>query len=263
MLRENKNELTGYLPDCREFIPIEKKSDKQLLLICATHGNERIGLETVEMLEKKGLSDYFDYIIANRKALDENVRFSDRDLNRSYPGNKNSDMYEERRACEILEIAKEYKYVIDMHEASSGINDFIIIPRDRLCREFPIGLLDLDIVLLWPEPKGPLGQCIENEIELEFGVKHRGKEEVIPLAVDIIEKFISKIYSRDQEQLFSPKKTYLVYDNLKTGDFEGDINDLEDFKEANINGETFYPVLVGQYLKDEGIVCYKMNLFKE
>jgi len=81
--------------------------------------------------------------------------------------------------------------------------------------------------------------------------------------VDIIEKFISKIYSRDQEQLFSPKKTYLVYDNLKAGDFEGDINDLEDFKEANINGETFYPVLVGQYLKDEGIVCYKMKLFKE
>ena len=233
------------------------------MLICATHGNERIGLETVEILEKKGLSGYFDYIIANRKALDENVRFSDRDLNRSYPGNKDSDLYEERRACEILEIAKEYKYVIDMHEASSGINDFIIIPRDRLCREFPIELLDLDIALLWPEPKGPLGQFIENEVELEFGVKYREREEVIPLAVGIVEKFISRIYSDDKGQLFPPKKTYLVYDDLKAGDFTGDMANLEDFKEVGIDEEFFYPLLVGQYFKDEGIVCYKMKLFEE
>lgn len=263
MLSKNNDGLTGTLPDSPISIRIGQKSEKKLLLICSTHGNEKIGLETVEVLEKKGLSEYFDYIIANPKALDENTRFSDRDLNRSYPGNKDSDMYEERRACEILEIAKAYKYVIDMHEASSGINDFIIIPRDRLCKEFPIELLDLDIALLWPEPKGPLGQFIENEVELEFGVKYREREEVIPLAVEIVEKFISRIYSDSKDQFFPSKKIYLVYDDLKSDDFTGDVSELEDFKETTVDRETFYPLLVGQYLEDLGIVCYKMKLFEK
>lgn len=105
---------------------------KKLLIICATHGNERIGLETVTELERKGLSNCFDPIVANVEALNKNVRFTDCDLNRSYPGDKGSALYEKRRAAEILEIAKGYEYVIDMHEASSGTEDFIIIAETEV-----------------------------------------------------------------------------------------------------------------------------------
>lgn len=232
---------------------------KKLLIICATHGNERIGLEAVTELERKGLSDRFDSIIANVEALNKSVRFIDCDLNRSYPGDKNSSLYEKRRAAEILEIAKDYEYVIDMHEASSGTEDFIIIAKDRMCQTFPVELVSMDTVLLWPDPKGPLGEVLENEIELEFGVKGRDREEIIAKAAEVLEDFIGKIYSEETKQKPSSKEIYQVYGKLMTNNFKKDINILKDFVETEVNGERFYPLLVGQYL-DLGIVCYKMRL---
>lgn len=234
---------------------------KKLLIICATHGNERIGLEAVEKLKSKGLSDYFDVVIANQEALAKNVRFTDCDLNRSYPGNKESSLYEKRRAAEILEISRGYGYVIDMHEASSGTEDFIIIAKDRLPGSFPVDLVDMDTVLLWPEPKGPLCEVVENAIELEFGVKDRDREEVIEKATMILEDFIGKIYTNEQRWVAS-QRVYCVYGTLNTEEFGADIATLEDFVETKVNGEEFYPLLVGQYL-DDNIVCYKMRLQQE
>lgn len=235
---------------------------KKLLIICATHGDERIGLEAVAELECKNLSDCFDSIVANIEALNKNVRFADCDLNRSYPGDKNSALYEKRRAAEILEIAKGYKYVIDMHEASSGTEDFIIIAKNRMCQAFPVEFVNMDTVLLWPDPKGPLGEILENEIELEFGVKGRDREEVIAKATEVLEDFIGKIYAKEIEQKPSTKKTYQVYDKLTTDDFKKDINALKDFVETEAGGEKFYPLLAGQYIEN-GIVCYKMRLFNK
>lgn len=233
---------------------------KKLLIICATHGNERIGLEAAEELKKKGLTDCFDMVIANQEALTKNMRFVDCDLNRSYPGKRESNLYEKRRAAEILGISREYEYVIDMHEASSGMSDFIIIAKNKLPDSFPVNLVDIDTMLLWPEPKGPLCEVIENAIELEFGVKNRNREEVIDKATIILEDFIGKIYAGEQKQTPISKKTYCVYGELDVAEFQTDIATLEDFVETIINGEKFYPLLVGQYLSD-GIVCYKMRLY--
>ena len=232
---------------------------KRILLICATHGDERIGLETVAVLERKGYADKFDYLIANPEALKMGMRFFECDLNRSYPGSEKSEIYKERRAYKILSVAKKYEYVIDMHEASSGINDFIIIPKKRLCKSFPIDLIGLETVLLWPEPKGPLGQFLENAIELEFGMKNRKREEVTTEAVSVVEKFIKDINKNDVKKSLSQKKIYRVYGKLMTDDFSGDISELKDFEEVDIDGEKFFPLLVGQYLENK-IVCYKIKI---
>jgi hypothetical protein len=235
---------------------------KKLLIICATHGNEKIGLEAMAELRRKNLSDYFDCIVANAEALKKNIRFVDCDLNRCYPGDKASTLYEKRRAAEILEIAKDYEYVIDMHEVSSGTEDFIIIAKDRMCQTFPVELVNMHTVLLWPDPKGPLGEILENEIELEFGVKGRDREEVIAKAVEVLEEFIGKIYSEETKQWPSSKEIYQVYGKLMIDDFKKDINPLKDFVETEVGEERFYPLLVGQYLED-GIVCYKMRLLEK
>ena len=232
--------------------------EKEMLIICATHGNEKIGIELVKNLKEKKLDKYFDYLIANQKAMKKNVRFLDCDLNRSYPGNKNSEKYEERRSYEIFKIAKDYKYVLDIHEASSGINNFIIIPRKKLGKVFPIDLINLNIILLWPNPKGPLGQFLKNVVELEFGVKNKKREAIVEKATKIVEGFIENIYSDKKLKNNSFQKNYYVYGKLNSKDFSGKINTLKDFKKTKLGNEEFYPLLVGQYLKD-GIVCYKMT----
>ena len=231
---------------------------KEILIICATHGNEKIGIGLVKKLKEKKLRKYFDYLIANPKALKKNVRFLDCDLNRSYPGIENSEKYEEKRAFEIFKTAKEYKYVIDMHEASSGINNFIIVPRKTIGKLFPINLIDLNIALLWPNPKGPLSQVLKNAIELEFGMKNKNREAVVGQAVKIVESFIERVCLNKPTKKVLQKKVYYVYGKLNSKDFEGKISGLKDFRKTKLGEEEFCPLLIGQYLKD-GIVCYKMK----
>lgn len=230
---------------------------KKVLLIVVTHGDEQIGLEIVQKLES--IKDKFDVLIANPEALKERKRFIDTDLNRSYPGEANSKNYEERIAFRNFEKVKKYEFIIDIHEASSGTDDFVIIPRENVGKKFPIELISLKKVLLWPFPKGPISQFLENAIELEFGMKNRLRGEVIAKATQVVRRFIEKpeqgIKGKDNKEYF------YVYGKESSKNI-GNINLFADFKETAIGKETFLPLLVGQYLK-EGIAFYKMKKIKK
>jgi succinylglutamate desuccinylase len=230
--------------------------NKQLLIIIATHGNEPIGVEVIKKLQAKKLDQYFDFLIANPRALKKEVRFVDKDLNRSYPGKADSKYYEERQAIANLKIAKQYKYIIDIHEANQGRDDFIIVPRKKLSNKFPIDFINLKKVLLWPDPLGPLSQVLTNAIELEFGSKNRNRQKMITKAEKIIIQFIKKINSK-QPSSYQAKNIYYVYGKLLT---EKNINikKIKDFQLTKVEREKFYPLLTGQYLSD-GVVCYKMR----
>lgn len=235
--------------------------DKKLLLIAATHGDEKIGVEVIERLNNKGYQEQFDYLIANPKALRKNIRFIEADLNRSYPGEKTSPFYEKRKAYDNLKLAKKYRYIIDIHETDGGISDFIIIPKEKISGLFPLQFIDLKKAVLWPNPKGPISQVLDNAIELEFVMKNRSRKEVVAKATDIIEKFLARIELVGRNDKFdcdvSDRKIYYVYGKLLTKEIVCSDN-LKDFEKAEIRNEEFYPLLIGQYLK-EGIVCYKMK----
>jgi hypothetical protein len=227
---------------------------KKILLIVATHGDEKIGIEVVQNLKK--LKDYFDVLIANPKALKAEKRFIDNDLNRSYLGNRYSASYEEQRACKNFQVAKKYQFVIDLHEASSGRDDFVIIPRDRAGEKFPLSWIGLNKVLLWPFPRGPIGQFLDGSIELEFGMKDRERAAVVGKATKIVGDFIAVI--TEQKVLRETKKDWFYVYGEKSLKEIKNIDQYLDFEKTKINNEEFYPLLVGQYAK-EGIAFYKMK----
>jgi succinylglutamate desuccinylase len=230
---------------------------KEILIIAATHGDERIGLEVYGNLSNMGLEKYFDFLIANPLALAEGKRFIDCDLNRSYPGAINSRLYEKRQAALNLALAKKYRYIIDLHEASSGTDDFIIVPRRRLPAADFLKFINLRKVLLWPEPRGPLGDVLPRCVELEFGLKKHARRDIIKKATKTVAAFL--LAASDNKKIIpSSKSVYRVYGELRLGQYDGSIAKLKDFKNTKINNETFYPLLVGQYLKNK-IVCYKMT----
>ena len=235
-----------------------KEESKKILIIAATHGNEKIGIQIIKKLQAKKLDKYFDYLIANPKALQEKKEFIDINLNRVYPGKKTSRFYEKRIAYKNLRIAKKYSYIIDIHEASKGRDDFIIIPKEKVSRFFPIDFINLKKVILWPNPKGPISQVLNNAIELEFGMKKRKRKEVIMKATKVLEKFIKNVNSNSYNFDISNKEIYYVYGKLLDKEKRINLSKLKDFKEVKICGDKFYPLLVGQYLND-GIACYKMR----
>lgn len=227
---------------------------KEILLIIATHGDEKIGLEIADNL--KNISNKFDVLIANPRAMKLKKRFVDTDLNRSYPGNRFSGRYEERRAYENMKIAKRYEYVIDIHEAGSGTEDFIIVPRNEIGNIFPVGLIGLEKLLLWPFPQGPLAQFLENSVELEFGMRNRKRKDVVKKATKIIRDFMLRLKDNLPPD-GNKKEYYYVYGKKETKKIK-DIEKYIDFEKTKLGDETFYPLLVGQYLKDE-IAFYKMK----
>lgn len=228
---------------------------KHLLIIAATHGDEKIGLEIIAKLRTKGLDQYFDWIIGNPLALKRKTRFVEKDLNRSYPGKRNSKIYEERRSYENFKAAKKYRYVIDIHEASAGMDDFIIVPRKKLSNKFPVQNINLGNILLWPDPTGPLAQYLEQAIELEFGMKDRERKQAANKGVMIVEGFINTVINKNL--LTRRQNVYSVYGKIRYADFKIK-KELKDFKLCSLNGEKFFPLLVGQYVQ-EGIMCYKMK----
>lgn len=231
---------------------------KKILIITATHGNEPIGVEVIKKLKEKKLDKYFDYLVGNPKALASKQEFIDKNLNRVYPGNKNSSNYEERLAYKNMQIAKKYKYIIDIHEASQGKDDFIIVPREKLSDRLPLEFVDLKKVLLWPDPKGPISQVLENAIELEFGAKNRNREKMILKTANILKKFIECTRGNKTIKCNNKKEIFYVYGKLMQSNFKGDIGDFVDFRECSYNNEKFIPLLVSQYLNC-GVICYKMK----
>ncbi len=94
----------------------------KILVIGGMHGNETLGLQVAELLQKNPVKN-IDAILANEQAIEANSRFVGQDLNRSFPGDTKSKEYEPRRAAQILALTKKYDVVLDFHNTYCPGND--------------------------------------------------------------------------------------------------------------------------------------------
>lgn len=94
----------------------------KILVIGGMHGNEPLGPAIMQAFTVKPIKN-IDAVLANEPALRLNQRLTKQDLNRSFPGNKVSKLYEEKRAAELLEQCKLYDIVFDFHNTNCPDND--------------------------------------------------------------------------------------------------------------------------------------------
>lgn len=94
----------------------------KILVIGGMHGNEPLGLEVVKLFQDKQVKN-IDTVLANKLAIKQNRRFINQDLNRSFPGDIFSRIYEQNRAAYILSLCKRYDLVIDFHNTYCPNND--------------------------------------------------------------------------------------------------------------------------------------------
>lgn len=230
---------------------MSKGSD--ILFFAATHGDEGF---TVPILKELGgeFPQELRWLIANEVALERGVRFVDADLNRSAPGDPNSIQYEMRRAHELLKIAKQYRFVIDLHGTTANSGIFAFVPNPTPYNIALAASLPITNVVIWAarvsEKFGPLTQFINCSVEIECGPKSS------KVVWDELRKIIRVILAEGLNINPTKKQNWFrVYGKVPT---EGltKVEGLQDFKESTLNGETFYPLLVGQY---EDAVCYKME----
>lgn len=100
----------------------------KILVIGGMHGNEPLGIELVKMFQRKQFKNV-DALFANKKAIKTNCRFLRQDLNRSFPGNIGSKIYEQKRAAYLVNSCKKYDLVFDFHNTHCPNNDCTFVGK--------------------------------------------------------------------------------------------------------------------------------------
>lgn len=219
----------------------------KILIITATHGNEEFSIPVVKKLSKRFS---FDWLIANPKALKLNKRFRDFDLNRAGPGNKNSKLYEKRRASQVIKLASQYDYVIDIHGTVSDTGLFVILSDPNWQNIEFAKKINLKNVVLWPslKPNGPLTQFIPNSLEIECGPKNS------PKVAKKLEKILTDYLVGVKPK--TPKQFYIV-----SGQIPKKINPkkLLNFKPVKTNNKTYTALMPEQYKNNSGYQLQRLN----
>lgn len=232
---------------------------KSLLFVLETHGDEPIGRLALEEVKKR-TGTIIESIVANPKAATQHTRFIDTDLNRAFPGDLKSELYEVHRAAEITNQVAQYDYVIDLHGTTSKTGIFVIVTKPSSANLQLAAAIPVDRVVIWESSQknttGPLTSAVRCGVEIEAGPKD--DPTVLFELASLLEKIgqSNLIDSSDQQQTW-----YEVYGKLLITDVkdQSDLQKIANWQETTVNNETFFPLLVGQY---DDKLCYKMRLHR-
>ena len=207
----------------------------EVAVVYCTHGDETAGKKAVEKLIesnpefKKGVK----FVFANEKAYEQGERFTDTDLNRSFPGDPESENYEERLAAEMMEELQDVK-VLDLHETKSSPTPFSLF-----CW--------MDEGTIETLQSTGVGKAVEISYTPGCGINHyggvevetgpRGSEESVEEAYQVLKQFLVNNGVIKGEKRFSRPELYSVYgvEKRPSQDFDAEV---ENFVEID-SGETF------------------------
>ncbi|XKT74354.1 MAG: succinylglutamate desuccinylase/aspartoacylase family protein [Patescibacteria group bacterium UBA2163] len=123
-----------------------KNPGKTLAVFCGVHGNERVGIDAVnEVLEEVDIKNGTVYFVfANTKAIKQNTRFIEKNLNRCFIEGNNGQTYEDCIARELLPILDKSDTLLDIH-ASNTKNTTPFVIHGGLDSDF-VKELDFEII---------------------------------------------------------------------------------------------------------------------
>ncbi|MFB6115671.1 MAG: succinylglutamate desuccinylase/aspartoacylase family protein [Candidatus Nanohalobium sp.] len=228
------------------------EGEAETVIVGSVHGDEPAGKKAIEKVLNEGLKfeKPVKFIIANEKALEENVRYLEADLNSSFPGNQDSDKYEERLAAKIREEVRG-KTVLDLHTTQSSREPFATIKDTE--NETVELLKDAGVEkgICFPSDSGVLIEEASNGIIVETGIQ--GTEKAEKDAYEVLKNFLAsrKIiegeYSRSEPELYRYIETVggdwkFEAENFKEVE-KGDVYASRD-GEKLVAEENFYPALM-------------------
>jgi len=178
-------------------------------VVYCTHGNETAGKKAVENLleEEPEFKKAVKFVFANEKAYKEEERFIDTDLNRSFPGNPESENYEERLAAEMMKELQDVK-VLDLHETKSSPTPFALF---TWMDEETISTLQSAGVERAVEISYTPGCGINNYGGVEVETGPRGTQDSFETAYQVLKNFLVNQGVLEGEYDVSKPEIYGVY----------------------------------------------------
>lgn len=178
------------------FISKGEASGKTLAVFCGVHGNEKSGVYAVQKAinEIDVIKGTVIYVFANIKAIKEDKRYIEKNLNRSFLRSLKGDSYEEKRARDLMDILDKSDALLDLHSSNSpNTTPFIITEKEAfpIVRDFNLEIVVTGFDELEPgatdgymQNHGKVGICVECGYSGDRGEKNTN------LAYDCILKFL-------------------------------------------------------------------------
>lgn len=231
----------------------------KIVLNILTHGNELIGLKVASELQKLNIAnDILKVHIANKEAYKKGVRFIDKDLNRSFPGNIKGN-YEEKLAIKISPIIKNADIVLDIHSTTSGLQDAVIITKlDRETQKY-LDIISPKYVLLMAGNKSD-ALISQAKVGLAFEYGNENNPKVVTKIINDIKTLLAALGLIEDVKSLKRKTNYfkiekevlkpIGYKLLPTIKNFKLIKKGEKFAKLNDNylkaKKDFYPILFGE-----------------
>lgn len=188
---------------------IRGPGEPEVAVVYCTHGDETAGKKAVERLlsSRPDFQRAVKFVFANEKAYKEEKRFIDSDLNRSFPGDLESEVYEERIAAQMMDELEDLK-VLDIHETGSSPTPFSLF---TWMDDNTIGTLKDTGMEKAVEVSYTPGCGINcyGGVEAEFSPK--GTEEAVEKAFQTLKQFLINNSILEGEKNKSKPKIYGVY----------------------------------------------------
>lgn len=216
------------------------------------HGDEPCGRKAVERFKD---SDYevqkpVKLVFANERAAEKKTRYTETDLNRSFPGDPESDLYEERLAAKILEEV-EGLTCLNIHSTRSQPTPFGTLKNledetVELSRS-----LGVQNFALFEDGENSL-EYFADSILVEAGPQ--GTENAVEQAYTVLLNFLAYHGIIDREFELIEPNIYRVFDTVEGSGYEffganfqkvaeGDRYAKKDSKPVTAEDD-FYPVLM-------------------
>ena len=99
-----------------------------IAVVAGIHGDEPVGLYVHDWLRERqqDINANIRYVRGNPRAIIRGVRSTEADLNRRFPGNLESAIYEDIRATEIMQEIAGADYVVDFHSTTPKSPPYVI-----------------------------------------------------------------------------------------------------------------------------------------
>lgn len=227
------------------------EGEAKYVIVGSVHGDEPCGKQAIERFieSEYKLNEPVKFIVANEKALEQNERFLDIDLNRSFSGDPESDSHEERLAAEIMKEIKGKK-VIDIHTTRSYPEPFATFTELNEVTKRLLESSGVENAVLFPEESGTLHEQTDG-IVVETG--YQGTQKAVENAYNLIVNFLASEGVIDADFKRSDPDVFEYYETVE-GDWEFVAENFQKVRKGDIFGkrkqetleaeEDFYPVLM-------------------
>ncbi|MFB6292461.1 MAG: succinylglutamate desuccinylase/aspartoacylase family protein [Candidatus Nanohaloarchaea archaeon] len=237
-----------------DSIRIEKlgQGEPRHVIVGSVHGDEPCGKNAIERFLETGIEveKPVKFIIANEEALEEDTRFLDTDLNRSFPGDSESDSHEERLAARISEHLEGK--VLDIHSTRSYPRPFATLTYMNEGTYELARATGAENIVHFPEESGTLHEQVDEGLVIEVG--YQGTEGASERAYGMLLNFLAARGIIDGEYELSDPAILRYYETVEGRGYEFTGENFEPVRKGEVYArrgeeelraeEDFYPVLM-------------------